>query len=323
MTVTWPRRAWTAYVAIIYMYLFLCMFRGAPFIAFDHENYIAFLDDPNPFFFEPIYTGVAYLVNALCASEWRFPIVFAVFMLPPLLVVWYHSQRSNRGAREMMIFACILTKSFYIGYITQRFFFAELWIAALMIGSSPQMPRLATILGPGMLHFSALTVLPSMEWLRSRYHWRKLFTAFVVITACYLYLRLLSGFQFFNYDYSRYLENDNLVAGFPFLFMLQVVTLGVICQIVLPRSDRQSFIVLLIVIFVLKLLFADIEVFSRIFQIQIDVIIVAAGLRCYRGSMLLFLYCCGFLILQVFFTSTATEMAILHTTAILNVILSF
>lgn len=309
---------WTSYVLLIYGYLYLCMFFGGPFIAFDHENYINFLNEPYPFFFEPGYTLVAYIVNSVFDEESRFSIIFAIFTLPPLLMVWRSASRSPIYARGMMVYACVLTKSFYIGFIAQRFFFAELWVSALIIASMPNFPKYRTLIIPGLVHFSALAVMPAVYWLRSVFSWRRFNLYIFLLLISYLYINVFSGFQLFGYDYSRYLDNDELAGKLSLFSFIQTATLLAIFYFILPKTDVRKFTTLVCLIFATKLLFAEIEVFSRIIQIQTDAALVLAGLRARRSPVLIYIFCLGFLILQMFFTQTSIDMAIYHSTAAIN-----
>ena len=177
------------------------MFRGGPFIAYDHVNYINFLNDPIPFLFEPGYTAVAYAFHGLLDESVRFPAMFLLWTAPPVWIVWKRDRREQGGAKGMMLFACVLTKAFYIGFITQRFFFAELWVAALIIHGSGRNRISFKESMPGLLlHFSTLSVLPSLIWLRHRFTWRKLVMGCGLVLLAYGYLKLISGFQLFGYD---------------------------------------------------------------------------------------------------------------------------
>lgn len=318
----WMRHAWIGYILLIYAYLYLCMFFGEPFNAFDHENYIQFLNEPFPFFFEPGYTAVAYIINALVDDSARFPTVFVVFTLPPLLWVWLKTAGSQYAVRGMMIFACILTKSFYIGFIAQRFFFAELLLCSLIIASMPRFPKYSSMLAPGMVHFSALTIVPSIAWLSYGFSWKKLIGALGLLSAAYVYIRVLSGYQLLGYDYSRYLDGE-ATDGFPLISLIQMMVLGLICFWILPKKEICNFISLVGIIFLIKYFFSDIEVFSRIFQIQTDLVLIFAGMYARSNLKLIYFFCLGFLVLQVLFTSTASEMVIHHSVAVLNTLHSF
>lgn len=306
-------------VIIIYVYLYLCMFLGGPFWAFDHENYIAFLDNPVPFFFEPGYTLLAYLLNAFVAADLRFGLIFLLLSLPPLLMVLANRRHCKRG---VIVFLCVLLKSFYIGFISQRFFFAELWLAALLVRSSTdRFGPWAASLVPGLaIHFSALSVVPSLFWLQSRFSWFKCGLGILATVALYFLVRT-SELRFLAYDYSRYLDSEHR-EGIPFFTIAQMFVLAGICVLALPRSDRGNFIVLIVLLLLAKIIMGNIEVFSRIFQIQTDLIIVLVGLRSRRLLPLFLLLCfsTGFLVLQMFLTPTSAEAGIVHWQAISNLI---
>lgn len=311
---------WLIFLISIYSYLYLLICLGRPFIAFDHENYINFLNDPYPFFFEPIYTLSAFLINWILLEEERFPAVFILFTLPPLLIVWRYSRQKNSHPAALLAFTCILTKSFYIGFIAQRFFFAELWVAALLITAVNNPPSLLRKLIPGLIHFSALTLIPVLIWFRLRFSWIKFTLAFGIIVCSYGYVKFLSGFELFGYSYSRYLDLDYSVNGFPFISLIQLFVLAGICMFVAVKKQRMNLAALCVLVFVIKLLFSDIEVFSRIIQMLTDIVIIMAVLNSRKAPVLLFAYCFGFMILQVFFTPTSSEMATHHLLAIINVL---
>ena len=79
--------SWLTYILFIYSYLYICMFYGGPFDAFDHENYINFLNNPTPFLFEPFYYLIAIICNLIFTEEFRFPLVFFIFTFFPLLLL--------------------------------------------------------------------------------------------------------------------------------------------------------------------------------------------------------------------------------------------
>jgi hypothetical protein len=312
----------TSLVLIIYGYLYLCMFLGGPFWAFDHENYIAFLDNPLPFFFEPGYTLLAYLLNAYVATDLRFGLIFLLLSLPPLLIVLTNGKRCPRG---VIVFLCVLMKSFFIGFISQRFFFAELWLAALLVrSSSDRVSSWAASVVPGLaLHFSALSVAPSLLWLQSRFSWSKCGLGVLAIAALYFLVRT-SELRFLVYDYSRYLDSKYR-EGIPVFTIAQMFMLAGICALALPRSDLGNFLSLIIILLSTKILMGNIEVFSRVFQIQTDLIILMVGLRARRLLPLFLLLCfsIGFLVLQMFLTPTSAEAGIVHWQAISNVFDAF
>jgi hypothetical protein len=309
---------WLICLITIYSYLYFLIWLGGPFIAFDHENYINFLNDPYPFFFEPLYTVSAFLINWLLLEEERFPAIFILFTLPPLLIVWRYSGQKNSHPAALLAFACVVTKSFYIGFIAQRFFFAELWVTALLITTINNPPSLLRKLIPGLIHFSALTLIPVLIWFRLRFSWRKFTLALGIIVCSYGYIKFLSGLELFGYSYARYLDLDHSVNGFPFMSLMQLFVLAAICMFVAVKKQRMNLVALCVLVFVIKLIFSDIEVFSRIIQILTDIIIIVAVLNSRKAPVLLFAYCFGFMILQVFFTPTSSEMASHHLLAIIN-----
>lgn len=319
-----PFTVWvtTSVVLIIYIYLYLCIFLGGPFLAFDHENYIAFLDNPLPFFFEPGYTLLAYALNASIAADLRFGLVFLLLSLPPLLMVLSNRRHCPRG---VIVFLCVLMKAFYIGFITQRFFFAELWLAAVLVrGASDRVGPWTASLVPGLAtHFAALSVAPSLFWLQSRFTWFKCGLGILAIVVLYLLVRA-SELRFLAYDYSRYLDSEH-TGGIPVFTIAQMFVLAGICVLALPRSDHGNFIVLILLLLSTKIIMGNIEVFSRVFQIQTDLIILLVGLRARRMLPLFLLLCfsIGFLVIQMFLTPTSAEVSGVHWQAISNVIDAF
>lgn len=309
---------WLTWILIIYSYLYLLVCLGGPFAAFDHENYINFLNDPYPFFFEPLYTAIAYISNWILPEDKRFALVFILFTLPPLLITWRYSRKKGAHPSSVLAYACVLIKSFYIGFIAQRFFFAELWVAAALITSAPKSFNFIRNFIPGTIHFSALTLVPTNLWINTRYSWKKFSIALALVLSAYVYIKLFSSFELFGYSYARYLENDNLTDGFPFMSLVQMTTLATMCWFFADHRWRMNLVGLCALIFITKLLFSDIEVFSRIIQLQTDIIIVVAILSGCKAPALLFLYCTGFMLLQIFFTPTASEMAAHHILALKN-----
>jgi hypothetical protein len=101
--------------------------------------------------------------------------------------------------------------------------------------------------------------------------------------------------------------------------LIQIGFLLVICTLILPKTEIFKFFILIIFISTFRIMFAEIEVFSRIFQIQIDLIIIYACLKSPKFIWIMFLYCLGFLILQIFFTQTALEVGLIHENAIQNI----
>ncbi len=314
-------RLWFIYVLLIYAYLYLLMFYGGPFLAFDHLNYILFLNNPYPFFFEPGYTIIAYLVNLLIQDDLRFPITFVILTLPQLLIVWYYSIKEKSNTSAMVIYACILTKSFYIGFITQRFFFAELWACALLITTGPYFRKRFWFLIPGMIHFSALSAYLAMLWLWAKISFnKKIMVAIIFISFSFIFIKYLSNFQLFGYDYSRYLELTVSSGSYSIFAFIQSSILIFICIYVVSGESRMIIVALVLLTVSIKLLFPEIEVFSRLYQFQVDIVIIAAGLTNPKRIISLFLFCLGFFFLQIFFTSTSQEVGIIHLAAIMNVL---
>lgn len=309
---------WLICVLIVYCYLYLLVCLGGPFVAFDHENYINFLNDPYPFFFEPLYTAIAFISNWTFSEAQRFPAIFILFTLPPLLIIWRYSRKNDAHPSAILAYSCILIKSFYIGFIAQRFFFAELWVATALITSAPRQFHFIRNFMPGTIHFSALTLMPTILWFNTRFSWKKCSIAIALIFSAYMYIKLFSSFELFGYSYARYIDNDNVADGFPFMSLVQMTTLAAICWFIADHRWRMNLVGLCALTFLIKLLFSDIEVFSRIIQLQTDIIITVTILSGCKAPALLFVYCSGFMLLQVFFTPTANEMAAHHILALQN-----
>lgn len=312
-----PSIFWVGCVVAIYAYLYACMFLGAPFIAYDHLNYINFLKEPIPLFYEPIYTGIAYLLAYLPFEDLRFPLIFLIFTAPPFWLVLRSDRLAKNSARGMILYACILIKSFYIGYISQRFFFVELWVSALLIYYSQGFIKRTPII-PGLIHFSALSIIPSVFWLRGKKNILVILGAILLFVSLTIYLRYFSDLMFFGYTYQRYLDSEK-ARSFPFMSVIQMSVLALLCWVTIYKRWRTSYMMLIIAVTSFKIIFSDFEVFSRIFQIQTDLIIVTAGLVAYRYIKLFFVYCLGFFILQLFFTPTAAEVGEIHSTSIINI----
>jgi hypothetical protein len=311
---------WIACILLVYGYLYFLIVAGDPFLAFDHVNYINFLNEPYPFFFEPLYTFVAYLVNWLLNEDERFAFVFIIFTIIPLLIVWYSSRGINANPNAMLAYACIVIKSFYIGFIAQRFFFAELWVAAVLISSLPKSLSLFRQSFSGLIHFSALFVIPILFWMKSNFSLKKFILALMAILPSFVYVKYFSGFELFGYSYARYLELSDVEQSFPYMTLMQMLVLAGLCFFVASESQRLNLVGLCVLTLIIKILFSDIEVFSRVIQLATDVIIVLAVLFCRRTPVFIFLYCLGFLFLQLFFVQTAGEMAMHHISAILNLL---
>lgn len=313
-----PSIFWLGCVVSIYAYLYSCMLFGAPFSAYDHLNYINFLKEPIPLFYEPVYTGIAYLLAYLLPEDLRFPLIFLIFTAPPLWLVLRSDRLAKNSARGMILYACILIKSFYIGYISQRFFFVELWVSALLIYYSQGFIKRTPVI-PGLIHFSALSVIPSFLWLRAKKNILVIVGAILLFASLTIYLRYFSDLMFFGYTYQRYLDSEE-ASSFPFMSVIQMSVLALLCWVTLTKRRRASYMMLIIAVTSFKIIFSDFEVFSRIFQIQTDLMLVTAGLVARRYIRLFFVYCLGFFILQLFFSPTAAEVGEIHRSSIINII---
>jgi hypothetical protein len=304
-------------IFVIYMYLQVCMLLGSPFFAYDHENYIAFLNAPSLFFFEPIYTFVAYIVNSSFAESIRFQIVFLVFTIPPLILISTGNFQSQERTRLLLAFLVIILKGFYIGFIAQRFFFTELLSTVILTRILMGKLSTASLIFPGLIHFSALTLFPGVFWLKLKFKYYRFLIALLFIYFLYLFLTLFSNFSFFNYDYSHHKYLETVGKG-SLLSVLQIIGLICLVYLMLDRECAKRAIGLALLALFLKLLLNDIEVFSRIFQIQTNLIIIFAIVNAKRLLALPLFFAFGFFLLQYFATDKSQEVFDIHLMAITN-----
>ena len=81
------KKIWS-FVLVVYLTLLtFVMWFGYPFESFDHQNYISFLEEPFPFFFEPLYTLVAISLTNVILPEYRFFVVFFLFVATPTALI--------------------------------------------------------------------------------------------------------------------------------------------------------------------------------------------------------------------------------------------
>jgi hypothetical protein len=316
---------WLFNIFTIYFYLYFCIFYGEPFFAFDHINYINFLNDPYWNFFEPGYTFLSFLVNVGIAEELRFSSMFVLATLPPLLlvIVDYFNTRKANSYLGLMIFSWILIKSFYIGFVAQRFFFAELWVASLMIlrGSTGIIGWRGLV--PGAFQFSSLTIIPSLFFLNFKFSIKKYSFTIVALIVGVIYIKYFSDFKLFGYDYSRYLDSDSNLNGLPILSILEVIILSSIVYISLEKKMAINIVCLLLLVVLTKLALGQFEVISRVFQIQIDLVIILIGLNAKKNYYLTYLFCIGFFLMQVFLSANSRDMWVIHHEAFSNALSIF
>lgn len=311
---------WLLNVLLVYFYLYFCIFYGKPLFAFDHLNYINFLNDPHWNFFEPGYTFFSIIIYRFVDEELRFAYMFALSTLPPLILILINYLNTNNANSHLgfMIFACILIKSFYIGFVAQRFFFAELWLASLIIffGSNAKIGWSGLV--SGMFHFSALTITPSLFFLNSKFSLKKYFLAIIILFLGIVYIKFFSEFKLFFYDYSRYLDPNNNSTGNPIFSILQIFILAGIAIFSLEKKLAIKILCLIFLVLFTKLSLGQFEVISRVFQIQIDLVIIIIGLNAIKNYYLTYVFCIGFFLLQVFLSTNSHEMWIIHNEAFSN-----
>lgn len=305
---------WLLNIIIIYSYLYFCIFYGGPLFAFDHINYINFLNDPYWNFFEPGYTFLSFLIYGIVDEELRFPCMFVLSTLPPLIliIINYLNTKQVNSYLGLMIFSWILIKSFYIGFVAQRFFFAELWMATLIIiyGSSIKIGFRSLI--PGAFQFSALTIIPSLIFLNLKLSFNKYLIAVISLFLGIIYIKFFSDFKLFGYDYSRYLDPQNNLTGNPILSILQIFILGGIAYFSLEKKWFINIAFLLLLVLLTKLALGQFEVISRVFQIQIDLVITLIGLNAIKNIYLTYFFCIGFFLIQVFLSTNSHDMWMIH-----------
>jgi hypothetical protein len=247
------------------------MWFGYPFESFDHINYISFLDDPYPFFFEPLYTIVAIAVANTIPSENRFFVVFFLFVNTPTLLVAFLSPWHGRSTPQY-IYLWILLKSSYIGFISQRFWFAELWMTYFVLRYFKSWVRICAgfILTSGV-HFGVLGVIPLWYFLSNGFNRLLVISAAMMMVGVVYFVS--AGYTVFGYDYSRYVGMGD-DRGFPYFSLFTLLFICWFARVSLRKSIWIRFVVAELVIFALKVQFFDLDVYSRIFQAQVDILLV-------------------------------------------------
>ena len=312
----------TFYLFLFYTYMYLIIFLGGPFFAFDHLNYINFIDYPTPFFYEPLYTIAVYSLKRLSNlnSEMIFGFIYVLFTLIPLLWIFIKNSKIQDRLSSLFIFAVILTKGFIIGFIAQRFFFSELALSALLITSQKRELNVPRILAVGSIHFSAISLLISSFILKRV---RNLLVIIILMVLLYhVGVNLIDkvGWSFFNYDYSRYLE---LIAPSETAIMLPILQYAtLLCLIILTvkKTKWHKLMYLCLFLGICRLLLSDIEVLSRVFQLQIDFILLMGFINANKNRILYACYAIGFSILQLAFSSKASEVRYVHEQAFQNMV---
>ena len=308
---------WITYILFIYSYLYICMFCGGPFYAYDHENYIKFLNSPTPFVFEPFYYIIAVLFNTIFTEEYRFPLIFFFFTFTPLILLLKKIKLNKFSLISLITFASILTKSFYIGFISQRFFFTELLVASIIITSFNK-NNYFTLFITGFIHFSAFSIFFSNIYFKNKFNKKLLFSITFIIGFLIFLLKSNLIFSFGGYDYSRYLDSDPI--NFSFFTIIQSLILSLLIFFFSSKKYKSHLIFLVLCLLFLKIQFLQIEVFSRIFQIVTDVILIYFSFSGKRAPIVVFIFSFGFSFLQIFFVSTSSDTRVVHANAINNVI---
>lgn len=306
---------WIIYILFIYSYLYICMFYGGPFYAFDHENYIRFLNNPRPFFFEPFYYLIAVLCNIIFTEDYRFPFIFLLFTIFPLLLIIKKTKFNNLGLVGLITFASILTKSFYIGFISQRFFFTELIIASVIITSFNKNNYFSFFIS-GLIHFSALSIFFSNLYFNLKFNKKLILSLVSLVIILTILFKANLFFSFGGYDYTRYLDSDPV--NFSIFTLIQSLILILFIYFFSSKKLKSHLILLILFIFTLKIIFLQLEVFSRIFQIVTDVILIYFSYSGKKSSIVVFIFCFAFSLLQIFFVGRSQETREIHVNAIYN-----
>lgn len=308
---------WFFYILLIYFYLYTCMFYGGPFYAFDHENYIKFLNNPTPFLFEPLYYIIALFFNLIFTEEYRFPLIFFLFTIIPLIILLKKIKFNNYGLVSLITFASILTKSFYIGFISQRFFFTELLVVSIIIRSYKKNNYLSFFI-TGLIHFSAFSIFFSNLYFSKKFNFRLLLSTIFLLFILFLLSKSNLIFTFGGYDYTRYLDSDS--ANISIFTIIQSLILILLIYLFSKKQYKPHLILLVFCLLIVKILFLQIEVFSRIFQIVTDVILIYFSFSGKRSPIAVFVFCFGFSLLQIFFVNTSIETRVIHANAINNAV---
>jgi hypothetical protein len=134
-------------------------------------------------------------------------------------------------------------------------------------------------------------------------------------------LKLRLVFSFFGFDYSRYLDAE--INPINLFTLLQTVVLAAIIYLWDSQKNKRQLIFLAILLGLLKVLFSELEVFSRIFQIITDVILIFLGFSSLKKPWATYFFCLGFAFLQIFIVSRSDETREIHVGAVINVISNF
>lgn len=277
------------WVTVLMMFLILLnflMWFGYPFESFDHINYIEFLNEPYPFFFEPLYTLVAFSLSNIVSYEYRFFAVFFLFVTGPSLLVMFLNVQHGRTSPQYIYF-WILFKSSLIGFISQRFWFAELWMTYFILRYFDSCIRACVgFVFTSGIHFGIAGSLPLYYFLLNGTS-RLFITCIAVLMVGVAYI-VNVNYIFLGYDYSRYVGMPS-ERGFPYFSMLTMVLVCVLAILSLQKILYVRVIAASFLIFAFKVIFSDLDVYSRIFQVQVDVLIIFIALNGVgsRGALML------------------------------------
>lgn len=298
---------WTSILLMFLLVINFLMWFGYPFESYDHINYISFLDDPYPFFFEPLYTIVAINVANIIPAENRFFVVFFLFVNTPTLLVVFLSPRHSKITPQY-IYLWIFLKSSYIGFISQRFWFAELWMAYFVLRYFENWTRLCAglVLTSG-IHFGILGAIPFWYFLSNGVN--RLFVICAAIMMVGVVYFVSVDYTILGYNYSRYVG----VGGdrdFPYFSLFTLLLICLFASASLRKLIWIRFVVAELLIFALKVHFFDLDVYSRIFQAQVDILILYIAINGVgRFSILLMpIFSVMFLLGQSLLASTAQEV---------------
>lgn len=298
------------------------MWFGYPFTSFDHQNYINFLEEPFPFFFEPIYTLVAISLTHVVSPDYRFFVIFFIFVATPTVLIVNLNARHGYASPQY-IFFWILFKSSFVGFISQRFWFSELWMSYFILRCSSNLTQFSVgVIFSSGIHFGVAGVLPLYYFLL-----RGASRIFIVLFA----ISLIGIFYFKNvnyiflwYDYSRYVGMGT-ERGFPYFSLLTMI---LICVVAISSLQTKMAIRVMLASFgvlVFKVIFSELDVYSRIFQAQVDLLLIYCAIYCKKraGALYLPVFCIFFVLGQSFLSSTSDEIVFYLKSAVINSFVNF
>lgn len=252
---------------------------GYPYSSYDHVNYLNFLADPYPYYFEPLFTFVAYFISDLGEYDCRMGLVLSVYLLP-LILGMYVSKGSPLQDGAWFV---VILKSYVVGLISIRYWAAELWLSYVYIYGLSRVSYIVAFLS----HYGTLGAVPVI-YLFNR---KKALSFLSVILLCAFsivaYIAVSSGYKIGILDYSRYV-NQTEVGGSFFLSFLTILSLCFFAWISIPVDKLCRVLLILLFAGIFKYIFSDLDVYSRIFQSQIDIVLVYIILVSKRPRVALF-----------------------------------